>query len=93
MATMEEQICVFVAARQGPKCLQKYAFGEWPASTTLRHLGHSVLPAGELFHVEAAKEIDSEAASFAGSMLDKTVGYVVTRANLQYPRQHQVPKH
>ena len=93
MATMEEQICVFVAARQGPKCLQKYAFGEWPASTTLRQLGHSVLPAGELFHVEAAKEIDSEAASFAGSMLDKTVGFVVTRANLQYPRQHQVPKH
>ena len=58
---------VFVAARQGPKIIQKYAFGEWPASTTLRQLGHSVLPAGELLHVEAAKEIDSEAASFSGA--------------------------
>ena len=44
--------------RQGAQTLQGHEFVEFPAAATLRHLGRSLLPDGELLSVEACKEID-----------------------------------
>ena len=46
--------------RQGGQTLQGHEFVEFPAAATLRHLGRSLLPDGELLFVEACKEIDGK---------------------------------
>lgn len=75
---------MFVAARQGPRTLQQHTLAEFPASTTLRQIGRSILPDVELLSVEACKDIDGKPGHFHGCMLDKTVGFVVNQANMMY---------
>ena len=77
-------VCCFLAGRQGGQTLQGHEFVEFPAAATLRHLGRSLLPDGELLSVEACKDIDGKPGRFHGGMLDKTVGCVVATARLMY---------
>ena len=80
----DDVVCCFLAGRQGGQTLQGHEFVEFPAAATLRHLGRSLLPDGELLSVEACKDIDGKPGRFHGGMLDKTVGFVVTTAGLMY---------
>ena len=64
--------------------MQGHEFVELPAAATLRHLGRSLLPDGDLLSIEACKEIDGKPGRFHGGMLDKTVGNVVATAGLMY---------
>ena len=75
---------VFLAAQQGPRVLQKHSLGEWPPDTTLRELGASILPTVVLLRVEAAATMGGDPADFSGDMLDKSVGFVVLQARLQF---------
>ena len=61
VATMSDDVvCCFLAGRQGGQTLQGHEFVEFPAAATLRHLGRSLLPDGELLSFEACKEIDGK---------------------------------
>ena len=70
-------LCVAVAARRGADGFQKHTWMELPAETTLRAVGRSICPDGELLHVEARKDIDGELSEFAGGMLDRDLAFVV----------------
>ena len=57
-ATMSaDVVCCFLAGRQGGRALQGHEFVEFPAAATLRCLGRSLLPDGELLSVEACKSV------------------------------------
>ena len=56
----DDVVCCFLVGRQGGQTLQGHEFVEFPAAATLRHLGRSLLPDGELLSVEACKEIDGK---------------------------------
>lgn len=79
-----DMTCVFVAARQGSINFQKHTLAEFVPSTTLRAIGRSILPDGELLHVEAQKDIDGKISEITGDMLDKTVGWIVSTVGLMY---------
>ena len=79
--------CVLLSGwpgRQGAQTLQGHEFAEFPAAATLRHLGRSLLPAGELLSVEARKDVDGKPGQFHGAMLDRTIGYAVSQLGLIY---------
>ena len=77
-------LCVAVAARRGADGFQKHTWMELPAETTLRAVGRSICPDGELLHVEARKHIDGELSEFAGGMLDRDLAFVVGVARMQF---------
>ena len=77
-------LCVAVAARRGADGFQKHTWMELPAETTLRAVGRSICPDGELLHVEARKDIDGELSEFAGGMLDRDLAFVVGVARMQF---------
>ena len=68
LSVRAQQLCLtmlfaafWLAARvPGGQTLQGHEFVEFPAAATLRHLGRSLLPDGELLSVEASKEIDGK---------------------------------
>ena len=80
----QEMLCVAVAARQGARVIQKHTWAEYSPEITLRSVGKALFPDGELLHVEACKDMGGEVSEFAGGLLDRTVGFVVERAHLQY---------
>jgi hypothetical protein len=79
-----EMLCVAVAARRGADGFQKHTWVELPAQTTLRAIGRSTDPDGQLLHVEARKDIDGGLSEFAGGMLDRELAFVVGVAHMQY---------
>jgi hypothetical protein len=79
-----EMLCVAVAARRGADGFQKHTWMELPAQTTLRAVGRSIDPDGQLLHVEARKDIDGELSEFVGGMLDRDLAFVVGVAHMQY---------
>ena len=79
-----ELLCVAVAAREGAGTPQKHTWTELPAQTTLRAVGRSICPDGELLHVEARGDIDGELSEFAGGMLDRDLAFVVGVARIQF---------
>ena len=95
MSTVDNQgvLCVAVAARQGVRIIQKHTWTEFSPETTLRAVGKSLFPDGDLLHVEACKEMGGEVSEFAGSLLDRTVGFVVDRARLQYLKYCYATEH
>jgi hypothetical protein len=81
---MSKVLCVAVAARRGAEQFQKHTWMELASETTLRAVGRSICPDGELLHVEARKDIDGEVSEFSGGMLDRNLAFVVGQAHLQY---------
>ena len=77
-------LCVAVAARRGADTFQKHTWVELDAKTTLRAVGRSICPDGELLHVEARKDIDGELSEFTGGMLDRDLAFVVGVAHMQF---------
>jgi hypothetical protein len=82
-ASMDTTV-VFVSAQQGPRVLQKSTLQLTPAEHSLVTVGASIVPDGELLRVEGSACLGGEAATFAGDMLQQTVGFVVTKARLQF---------
>ena len=73
-----------VAARRGADGFQKHTWMELPAQTTLRAIGRSIDPDGQMLHVEARKDNDGELSEVAGGMLDRELAFVVGVAHMQY---------
>ena len=82
---MPPPVKLFLAARKGPRVLQKPTAGSWDPATTLRQLAASVLgPEVVLTRVEACTKPSEESTIWEGDSLDETIQFYVTDCGLRF---------